>query len=92
MHVEAISKKLGLTILQAEMSEDDYWALALGRPEGFVSGWPRANGTVSLAVKSGSLKSFLKATKTRKKASTPAQWHDLQEPQSLRRYQNGMYQ
>ncbi len=95
MRIDKASRHLGLTMLKADMTEDDFWALTLEAPEGFVAGWPFADGTASFAVKSKHLKSFLAATRTRKKASivTPSEWQTLrEEPQGMQRFQSGRYQ
>lgn len=68
MNVVRTSKRLGLTMLTVPMSEADFWAMTLDAPEGYVAGWPMDDG-IHLAVKSGSLKGFLAAMKTAKKAS-----------------------
>lgn len=89
MRVESVSRSLDLTMLRADMHEDEFWQMTLDAPIGFVAGWPCANGTAMLAVKSKSLKSFLAATRVRKKASsmTPSDWETpREEPAGLARY------
>jgi hypothetical protein len=89
MFIDKVSRHLGLTILKADMTEDDFWSMAIEAPEGFVAGWPFSNGTASFAVKSRHLKSFLAATRTRRKASStrPSEWQTPQEePAGLARY------
>ncbi len=89
MFIDKVSRHLGLTILKADITEEDFWALTLDAPEGYVTGWPFADGTARFAVKSKHLKSFLAATRTRKKASslTPNDWQTpREEPAGLARY------
>ncbi len=88
MRVESVSRSLGLTMLRADMTEAVFWSMTLEARRGFVAGWPFADGTTSLAVKSKSLKSFLATTRTRKKASVSGEWETpKEEPAGLARYQ-----
>lgn len=63
MFIDRVSRHLGLTILKTDMTEDEFWTMAVEAPEGYVTGWPFANGTANFAVKSKHLKSFLAATR-----------------------------
>jgi hypothetical protein len=94
MHVDKVSRRLGITIVKADMTEDEFWDMTLNAPDGFVAGWPFVDGTASLAVRTKSLKSFLTATRTCRKACaiTPGDWQTPREAaQGLRRYQSGTW-